>query len=457
MHGRRRCTHALCCAAVLSALVQVHVSETARAAGSVERRPNIFLVVTDDQREGTLSAMPKTRALARAGRRFIRTFVATPLCCPSRATIMTGLYPHNHDVHNNEEARRLDQGLTVQRFLRDAGYATALAGKFLNRLPVDENPSHFDKWAVMFPGYYDTRFNVNGRVRTVTRYSTDFISDKAVGFLRSFDRHRDLDPWYVMVTPYAPHLPATPEREHTEAPVPGWSRNPANTEQNRADKPPWVRAEHTSLDRIQDVRNRQFRTLRSVDEMMGRISRLLRRLGENRRTLVIFTSDNGFLWREHGLRKKSHPYENSVRVPLFVRWPGHVSPGTRDSRFASLVDVAPTIFDAAQVDDVQTDGSSLLRERRRKRVYMEYWKDLHIRNIPGWRALRSSRSLYVEYLQDDRADVVFREYYRLRSDPWEVSNVLRDGNPSNNPSQTRLGRLHDRLVELSTCDSSECP
>src|SRR5918992_5453895 len=203
------------------------------------------------------------------------------------------------------------------------------------------------------------------------------------------------------------------------------------------------------------IRRRQFRTLRSVDDMILRLTRLLRRQREIRRTLIIFTSDNGYLWGEHGLDRKGHPYEASVGAPLIVRWPGHVAGASVDPRFASLVDIAPTIFKAARIESVGTDGRSLLGTNRRNRVFMEYWRNGAF-NIPGWRAVRNRIRLYVEYLGDNRRRVIFREYYRLLRDPWQLKNVLKDGNPDNNPSRRTLTKLHRQLVDFASCAAKTC-
>jgi arylsulfatase A-like enzyme len=368
------------------------------------------------------------------------------------------MYTHNHGVHTNGDGWRLDEDSTVQRHLRDAGYATALAGKFLNSFRIDRDPKHFDRWAMMRAAddYYGARFNINGRVKRRSAYSTNVISDKAVGFLRSFNRNRDGDPWFLIVTPNAMHLPATPEPKYSRSPVPRWSPNPATSERNRADKPPWVRSRSVGIDLMRAIRRRQFRTLRSVDDMILRLTRLLRRQREIRRTLIIFTSDNGYLWGEHGLDRKGHPYEASVGAPLIVRWPGHVAGASVDPRFASLVDIAPTIFKAARIESVGTDGRSLLGTNRRNRVFMEYWRNGAF-NIPGWRAVRNRIRLYVEYLGDNRRRVIFREYYRLLRDPWQLKNVLKDGNPDNNPSRRTLTKLHRQLVDFASCAAKTCP
>src|SRR5918997_6132814 len=155
-------------------------NSTASAQARVQSRPNILIIITDDQRRSTIRHMPKTRRwFARGGRHFLRAYATTPLCCPSRASIFTGRYAHNHGVENNALAQTLDQRTTIQRYLQRAGYHTALIGRYLNRWPLEEDPPYFDEWAYFSSSlghYYGGRWNVNGRVGTVPGYSTDYIA-----------------------------------------------------------------------------------------------------------------------------------------------------------------------------------------------------------------------------------------------------------------------------------------
>jgi arylsulfatase A-like enzyme len=376
------------------------------------------------------------------------------LCCPSRASIFTGQYVHNHRVTNNGKGRLIPQRRTFQRYLDDAGYRTAIAGKYLNAFGAND-PPHFDRWAVWRSGFHDARFNVNGTTRTVA-YSTRFIARKAVGYLRSFDRN-DTAPWLLYVAPNAPHLPSNPEARYANAAVPRWKRNPAVRERDRSDKPPYVRRRSVNLDFVRAHRRDQLRTLMSVDDLVQRILTQVSALNERRRTLAVFTSDNGYLWGEHRLNTKRHPYIQSVKIPLLTRWPGHVAHGVTRGRPVTNVDIAATVFDAAGISpDHALDGDSLLASRSRDRILLEYFRDIHQRDIPPWASTLTSRFQYTEYYDND-GRVRFKEYYRLRRDPWQLRNVLRDGNPRNNPSSDRLRRLHANLRRDRNCAGAACP
>jgi arylsulfatase A-like enzyme len=422
-------------------------------------RPNVLVIVTDDQRgPGTMGVMRKTRAwMERGGVRFTNAFVTTPFCCPSRATIFTGQVVHNHGVfHDMErEGESFDHRFTMQAYLRQAGYRTGIFGKYLNGWDLSEDPPYFDRWAVVSrprtEGYSGAPWNVNGTTRTIDMYSTTYISQWASRFLRSSERADDR-PWFLYLGTYAPHYPFEPEPKYADARVPGWHPNPAVLEEDRSDKPPYVRKRHTSLEDARRIRRQQLRTLMSVDDMVERAMRLLGRLHERRDTLVIFVSDNGYLWGEHGLRAKLVPYFPSINIPLLIRWPGRVPDGVRDGRAGTNADLLPTILDATMIEPDpghQLDGTSLLDTWTRERLLTEFWSEA---GIPSWASIRTSEYQYVEYY--DGEEVTFREYYDLAADPWQLVNLLADGDPSNNPD---VGSLSTRLALDRSCSGTEGP
>jgi arylsulfatase A-like enzyme len=420
--------------------------------------PNVLVFVTDDQRTDTMAAMPRTMAwFGRGGTRFTRAYATTPLCCPSRATIFTGRYAHNHGVRATEQALNMDPRSTVHRLLGDAGYLTAIAGKYLNEWPLERDPEQFDRWAIFNEFYEDEPFNVDGTVTSETGYSTDFVADRAVEYLRWFERD-DEAPWLLYVTPFAPHVPFDPAPRHRDAPVPGWSPNPATAEADLSDKPPFLPRRPLSRLSPTEVREGQLRALLSVDELVGRVGALLDRLGESGDTLALFLSDNGLFWGEHGLRAKSLPYDPAARVPLFARWPGHVDPGSVDDRLVANVDLAPTILEAAGVRPdprFPLDGRSLLGSSSRDRLLMEYFEDPVIPFVPSWAATVESGSLYVEYYGSG-GEVTFREFYRP-DDRWQLTNVLADDHSGNDLPPTELRRLSARLARDRACVGAAGP
>ena len=443
---------------LLIPLVLVPFSPSAALA---DDRPNVLIVVTDDQRRGTMSVMPSTRRwLQGLGTRYPNAVVTTPVCCPSRGSILTGRYAHNHGVETNGDHEALDHDTTLQRHLREAGYLTGIAGKLLNGWKVADDPPHFDRWTVMSgPGYRRTVYNVNGvRVRP-RRYSTDYLRGRAVGMLRGFERRDDDAPWLLYVAPWAPHAPYEPAARHRSARVPPWrQRSAALAEADLTDKHPVVQ-ERARLRPRARIRRAQLRTLLAVDEMVRRLRRELRRLDEHRRTMVILLSDNGYLWGEHGMGPgKLLPFEETFRVPMYVRWPGVLPAGGVDPRIAANIDLAPTIYEAAGIEPtVEIDGRSLLSEER-DRILLEQWV------IPGryptWSALWSPDEQYTEWEGDGTYDP-FTELYDLAEDPAQLTNVLGDDDPTNDPSPSHLSALAAALAAARSCTGTSgllaCP
>ncbi len=424
-------------------------------------RPNILLIVTDDQRSGTLDGMGKTKELfARSGVMFTDAYTATPLCCPSRASIMTGRYPHNHGVRHNEDAEQLAQDSTLQYYLQSSGYLTAMAGKYLNGWPESEaRPPYFDKWAAIDDSNYqrvynDITVNQNGNIVTSDSYSTQYIEDRSVGFLRKFE-NSDAKPWFLYVAPFAPHAPFVPERRYRDAYPPYFPGNPAVREADRSDKPTWVQNRNVRLGGGRAIARDQGRTLYSVDNMVERIFAALDRMDETRDTLAIFVSDNGYLWGEHGLASKRFPYTGAIKVPLIVRWPGHVRPDTKDDRLVGNIDITPTLLEAAGIEpdpDYPLDGKPLFAPGSRDHFLIEYFGS-RIGESPSWASIRSGSSQFVEYY-DEFGVVIFREYYDLAIDPFQLLNLYGDADPLNDPP---LAFTAAQLAQTRNCRGSTCP
>ncbi len=433
---------------------------TASVASPVpETRPNILLIVADDQRaSGTFGVMPRTRKLfIERGTRFTNVFASTPTCCPSRASILTGRYTHNHDVKTNRNVSPLRerQRKTLQHELDEAGYRTAELGKFFNVWPLRDDPRFFDRWTFMRGGYYGMRVNVNGDIRRIRRYSTDFIAERTRRFLDLFEEN-DADPWFIHVNVFAPHVPYVAERKYRDARVPRWQPNPAVRERDRSDKPRFVRKSVVDLDESRWLRRSQLRTLMSVDDLVARVFAKMGALDETRDTLAIYTSDHGYLWGEHGRYWKRTPYTPSVKMPFVMRWPARVDEGAVDPRLAANVDLTPTILDAAGLLDTASyvvDGKSLLREDVRDRVLLRYWHERG-HGFPSWASLRTHDYQYVEYYGDGVDDMIAAEYYDLKADPWQLRNLLGDNDRSNDPP---LKEIKAQLRRDMRCRGTECP
>ena len=436
-----------------------------RALGG-ESRPNVLFIVTDDQRFDTLSVMPRTRRwFEQGGTSYPNTFATTPLCCPSRASIMSGQYAHNHEVETNVSAPEFDQDHSLQRYLDQEGYQTAVTGKFLNAWQGD--PRYFDRWSIFIDPskYRGAAFNIDGGRRKIDRYSTDFVGSQATGYLNGFEGD-DASPWFLYVAPLTPHDPYEPDKEFRRARIPKWRPSPAVGERDRSDKPPWLPPRKQRIfmtpKEAREIRALQLRMLMSADRMVGRIFRTLSALGELNDTLAVFISDNGKHWGEHSLGGKQDPYTHSVRIPMYAMWPGRLAGGAVDQRLTLNVDPAATVFDAVGVQDMdyEVDGRSLLDPGwDRDHIFSE--NKFGGRAVPSWATIRTATYQYTEYYDEALGETTFREYYDLVSDPYQLTNLLADGDPANDPSNEELSQLSLSIQRDRRCEGSngpgECP
>jgi arylsulfatase A-like enzyme len=447
-----------CCSSGVVRRPGIGVQAVARPVTRVSTRPNLLIFVVDDQRNSdTLSFMPKTSHwFISQGKNFTHAYDTDPLCCPARATMFSGAYDHNNNVHINLDSALLNQDSTVQHRLHAAGYSTAIVGKFLNAWPLANNPPNFDLWATIEGAindpagaeYTNPDMNVNGVIHHTTGYSTTLVGNYAVSYLKQLAANPG-KPWLMFVDTPAPHYPWPAEPKYANLPVPPWPGNPAVAETDRSDKPPWVQSKHFTLAQAQEVHQGQLRALRSVDDMVDRVMTTVQQLKQTN-TLALYLSDNGYLWAEHGLggdygtaAQKRYPYLPSVALPFLLRWPGHVPAGITDTRLVANADIAPTLYQAAGVTPdpkYPLDGRSLLGSSARKRLLLEYWLDSADPTVPSWASDLTPTYQYIEWYSgsNDATLTTFREYYDLTKDPWELSNLLGDHNPANDPNVAAL-------------------
>lgn len=430
---RRALRVALVAAGVLT------LAPTACAPDKKPQRPNVLVIVTDDQRWDTLSAMPQTvELLARQGVRFRNAIVTTPLCCPSRASIYSGKYAHNHRVWDNDNTTgRLDTSETLQRVLHRNGYFTAHVDRYLNNWQDwTSEPPDFDLYAVQLSddAWKPRHVLVNGNRRMVSTYTTRWVGDMATGFIRRFEAWNDRRPWLTFVTTRAPHLPAVPEPRYKRARVCCWDPPPSVAE-SLADKP-WLRDLASSgRHEAAGARRRQLRSLLSVDDAVGRLVRLLDRLDELHNTLIIFTSDNGQLWGEHGLDGKRWPYDESLRVPLLLRWDARgVAPGTVRTDVVANIDIAPTIYEAVDTSPpYAVDGESLLSGSRRRAILIEFEGDPDRPDIPRYVGVWTPKEVFLRF-----PDTGHNEFYAA-GDRFQLNNLYRSGDgPAPGPYARRI-------------------
>jgi arylsulfatase A-like enzyme len=431
------------------------------AQASAPARMNVVFIVSDDERvDGNAVMADVQRLLARHGVTFTNMRVTTSECGPSRASILTGEYSHHTGVLDNfgpHSYPAFDESATLPVWLHRAGYRTALVGKYLNDYTRDGHnaiPPGWDDWqaidSVPEERYYDYSLNENGRLvhfgSKPADYSTTVLTGKALHFLRSVRK-----PFFLYFAPVAPHLPAVPApadvgRFDTLAPF----HSPSLNEANVGDKPwrEWHSRALTpaGLSYIDAVRRHQLEALQAVDRAVARIVSTLAHRKLLDRTVIFYTSDNGFLWGEHRLGGKIWPYEESTNVPLIVRTPW-ARRGTVDHEPVLNIDFASTISQLAGVvpEDPQ-DGDSLvplLHDEQipwRREYLIEYLGKNTLRSSgpPPYVAIHTRRYLYVDYHFRH-----WRELYDLRRDPWELHNV------ANDPSYAGIRRrLQRRLNEL---------
>jgi arylsulfatase A-like enzyme len=399
-------------------------------------RPNIVFILTDDQRwDSVRGIMPVVEhELLDKGLEFRNTFASNPLCCPSRATIFTGLYAHTHGVWDNENGphggfEAMPDDSTIATWLDDAGYNTALIGKYQNGYDVTGGayiPPGWDEWFTLMDGdYYGYHVSDNGVPRYVPAiYSTDLFAWEAESWIRNAPAE---EPLFLTFTPRAPHGPYTPATRHDGA-FEGMQpyRPPSWQESDVSDKPRWLQRMEPMPDFWIDQYDREeidaLESLLAVDEAVQRILDALEATGRLENTLIVFTSDNGYVWGEHRIWGKNVPYDGSLRLPLIMRWDGHIQPGTSTGRVVANIDFAPTMAAAAGVVPPNpVDGLSLMRffadpnaEFGRKGILVEH--ALGGKLVPSYCGWRTARSLYVRYANGDE------EFYRYGQDPYELEN-----------------------------------
>src|SRR5215216_1214833 len=470
--------------------------EPSQEAEEASTQPNIIFVLTDDLDYASAQKMPNLRSLLiDQGTSFENAFVSHPVCCPSRSTILTGLYDHNHDVRSNNPPdggfqKFLSEGHeenTIAVNLQESGYQTAFFGKYLNGYPAGD-PTHvppgWDEWYGKEEGQklYDYDINENGEVISYGKKTEDFYTDVLSGQATDFVRRAAPEdrPFFAFIARTAPHEPATPAKRHKGAfadeKVP---RPPSFDEEDASDKPsPIKKAERISEEEasnIDDYYRQRLKSMLAVDEMVGALLEELKAAGELDNTYIFFTSDNGWFQGEHRIQStKNRPYEESARVPLFVRGPG-IPAGTNTDKLALNTDLAPTFAELAGAS-FAADGRSLAPLLRgeepaswRSSVLLEKLpqkgngeegsgkaKGKEGETVPGsvpksgpgqspdFQAVRTETHKYVEY---DNGDV---ELYDLQSDPYELENLYKSVDPA------LLEELKARLEALRDCSEEGC-
>ena len=433
---------------------EFRVPATGPIARADHHRPDVVLVVTDDQRADTLAGMTQVNErLAAKGVRFTNGMVPTNLCCPSRSTILTGLYAHHTRVFGNGDIggsryggwaqfhRRGMEYRTIATALSARGYRTGFFGKYLNDFsklsPDGYTPPGWDTFTAFkysrgaYFGYRLTDGSYHGNREH--DYSTDVLARRTKRFVRQTP---DDQPLFVMFAPYGPHSPYVPAPR--DAGDVGTLPGEVLPQALRAPEPQvdldalprWKRKRQAQPDVQQTVQSGQTVTLRAVDEAVGSLVRTMRRENRVHDTLFIFMSDNGYLWGEHGMVGKDNPYDGGIRIPIVVRWDAHAKRAVVDDRLALNVDIARTIANATGAA-MQTDGLDLLGPRTRSGFPLEAMAGY--RKRPAYCGWRTERWMYVRY------DTGRSELYDYRTDPYEQHDLA--GDPAVADVQARMRAL----------------
>lgn len=429
----------------------------------VERKPNIVLIMTDDQDVDSTRYMPKLqKTLVDHGTTFTNSFVSTPLCCPSRATFLRGQYEHNHRVLTNSAPeggynkwRKLGrQRSTVGRWLDDAGYDTVLLGKYINEYDRRIVPPGWDQWYARLDKTKNSqtyRVNENGKIARYdhdTLNTTDYLSRRAARYIRF--REGDQQPFFMYLATDAPHKPARNAARHdgefVGEPLP---RPPSFGEKDVSDKPERVRGLDPftpgDLAPIAREYRQRLRSLQAVDDLVENVVDAARDAGELDNTYFVFTSDNGWHTGEHRFpRGKGTPYEESISVPLVVRGPG--VPVQEVPHLVLNNDFAPTAADWADAPPPNfVDGKSLAPLLSEDLPEPGDWRQqVLIEHLDiGYRAVRTQDIMYIEHTRGQK------ELYDLRTDPYQL-----ESRHDSDPKMVSLAA--SKLKALRGCEGEEC-
>ncbi len=473
------------------------------AAEEAPRRPNIVFIFADDHAYQAVSAYKDPRNLletpnldrvAREGVRFDRCLVPNSICGPSRAVVLTGTYNHVNGFHNNSNSRFDASQTTFPRLLQAAGYQTAVVGKW----HLGTQPVGFDYWNVL-PGqgiYYAPDMIEMGVKSRHEGYVTDVITDVSLDWLKKRDKSR---PFLLMAHHKATHRPWSPpvrllgfdgDRTYPEPPTLfddysgrglaerdqdmtiARTMTPNDTKTNDFQER-FTPDERQAWDAYYGPRNEAFRKAdlkgealvrwkynrymhdylacaKAIDENVGRILKYLDDEGLTENTIVVYASDQGFYLGEHGWFDKRWIFEESLRTPFLLRWPGVVKPGTTEPRIVSTLDFAPTLLEAAGVAiPPEIQGRSLVPLLRgqppkdwRTSFYYQYFE------YPVWHRVRPHHGVVTDrykLVRFDGPDLDAWELFDLREDPRELRNVYDE--PARQPVVAELKRELQRLRE----------
>ena len=435
-------------------------------------RPNIVLILVDDLRADTLGykghpfvETPHIDSMAAAGIDFTNAFVTTSLCSPSRASFLTGQYMHRHGVVDNTQP----MSTALQTFpylLRQSGYRTAFIGKWhMGGSRADPRPG-FEHW-VSFRGqgtYSPTgkTLNVNGKEVARQSYMTDELTDYATNWLK--EQKDSGVPFLLYLSHKGVHGLYDPAPRHRDRYRHARLKPPVGIAEpvvSASDKPMWVRDQRNSWHGVEfayygrseqtigEMYRHYCEMILSIDDSVGRIVQTIQELGVTDETLIVFTSDGGHLWGEHGLIDKRCAYEESMRIPLVIMCPKRIRAGTRCDQLVANIDLAPTLLELGGVEiPERIDGRSLVSRFKtspttdswRQTLLYEYYWEPNFPQTPTTFALRGTRFKLIQYHGIWDID----ELYDLQRDPREQQNLIENAEMSHRVAEMRAA-LYEQL------------
>lgn len=436
-------------------IFDIDIESPASSARLNDSRPNIIVILTDDQPYHTVDYMPtvKTQLMAN-GVVFENGFVTTPLCCPSRVSILSGQYVHNHKVYTDRMplggAPKYDDTTCMAIWLHDAGYRTAYFGKYLNGYedltPYAAVPPGWDEWKAFLGKnisadddtgslqyYSNFSMSENGTPveypKSKANFSTDVVTNDALAFIRD---SREA-PFFMMVGYYNPHSPYVSAPRHKETFRSGsdWDwvqyRPPSFNEEDIRDKPDYLGdLSPLSATEVDTAHKQILRSLLSVDDGVASILAALEKAGLSENTIIVYLSDNGLTLGDHRFgAAKNCPYEACIKVPFIVYAPGYYQPRV-DASLVANIDLAPTVAEWAGITAPDTvDGISMVpllenpSAKWRDGILLEHWptEEGVGSMIPEFYSIRTAEWKYTEYSTGEV------ELYDLVNDPFELQNV----------------------------------
>jgi N-acetylglucosamine-6-sulfatase len=461
-----------------------HSGSSVEARSASSKKPNIVFVLTDDLSMDLVQFMPHVLAMQHDGLTFNDYFVADSLCCPSRASIFTGNFPHDTGIYDNFGPTQGFPGFyyrgedkhTFAVALQHAGYMTAMMGKFLNgymnsrdgnydtHISTKYVPPGWSEWDVAGWGYPEFNYDLNedGVIHHYgdrpSDYLTNVIGGRGVDFINRAAQHGK--PFFLELATFAPHEPYVPAPQDAND-FPGLTvPRPPNFDVTPTDAPPWLanypKLTGEQIRKIDSVFRLRAQAVQSVDRMIGTIEQTLAADGIAQNTYIVFSSDNGLHTGEYRLMPgKETAFDTDIHVPLIVVGPG-VPAGTTTDAMAQNVDLAKT-FTGLGGTTLPGDGHSLVALLHgehpsdwRTAILVEHhggkmspadpdYQSTPQGNPPTYNAMRTHDFLYVEYVDGER------EFYDLRTDPYEIHNLY------GHLSGSERNRLHDELEAMHHC------